>query len=417
MGRSESILLFAFLNLPQATVREDYSATGDAWSHFPHSQARSRAYRWGEDGLAGICDNHQNLCFGLALWNGVDSILKERLFGVTGHEGNHGEDVKELYYYLDSTPTHSYMKYLYKYPQRPYPYEQLVRESQNRGRDVNEYEILDTDIFEDNRYWDVFVEYAKDEDTPNAISIRITAYNRGPDPATLHILPQLWFPNTWSWPNPRPPKPLLYLAAPGAVTVKHPKVRSNLYCLPSPPPYDPADPSESEADNVYPDMLFTENETNYKRLYGGQNESGFAKDAFHDHVIPSHRPPSETRQRSSHAADGDHTPKGLATPEDSPDLSPPPGREFINPLNRGTKAAGHYTFENVPGNGGVVVVRCKLTPAKPDADPGIADEEIFDAIIDERREEADEFYGRLAAGGLTDDLRSVMRQALAGMMW
>jgi hypothetical protein len=336
---------------------------------------------------------------------------------VTGHEGNHGEDVKELYYYLDSTPTHSYMKYLYKYPQRPYPYEQLVRESANRDRDVNEYEILDTDAFEDNRYWDVFVEYAKDEDTPNAISIRITAYNRGPDPATLHILPQLWFPNTWSWPSPRPPKPLLYLAAPGAITVKHPKVRSNLYCLPSPPPYDPADPNESEAENVYPDMLFTENETNYKRLYGGQNESDFAKDAFHDHVIPSHRPPSENLRRSAQSTDRDHTLKGLAASEDTPDMTLPPGREFVNPLNRGTKSAGHYVFENVPGNGGVVVVRCKLTPAKPDADPGITDEEIFDAIIEERREEADEFYGRLAAGGLTDDLRSVMRQALAGMMW
>lgn len=351
----------------------------------------------------------------MALWNGADSMLKERLFGVTGHEGNHGEDVKELYYYLDSTPTHSYMKYLYKYPQRAYPYEQLVRESQNRGRDVNEYEILDTDAFEDDRYWDVFVEYAKDEDSPNAISIRITAYNRGPDPATLHILPQLWFPNTWSWPSPRPPKPLLYLAAPGAVTVKHPKVRSNLYCLPSPPPFDPADPEGSDGDNVYPDMLFTENETNYKRLYNGNNESGYTKDAFHDHVIPSHRPPTGKPEQYSHV-NGDTTPKGLATPEDSPDLTPPPGREFVNPTNRGTKAAGHYIFNDVPA-GGVVVVRCKLTPAKPDADPGITDEEAFDAVIDERREEADEFYGRLAAGGLTDDLRSVMRQALAGMMW
>lgn len=401
----------------QATVREDYSHNGDAWSHFPHSQARSRAYRWGEDGLAGISDNHQNLCFSLALWNGVDPILKERLFGVTGHQGNHGEDVKELYYYLDSTPTHSYMKYLYKYPQRPYPYEELVRESSNRSRDVDEYEILDTDAFEENRYWDVFVEYAKDDDDPNAISIRITAYNRGPDPATLHLLPQLWFRNTWSWPSPRPPKPLLYLAAPGAISAKHPNIRSNLYCLPSPPPVGPSTSGEIEGDSIYPNILFSENETNFKRLYGGQNESGYAKDAFHDHLIPSHRPPVSEAKHQAEPNSGDTTPKGLATPADTPDLAPKANREFVNPTNRGTKAAAHYLFHNVPGNGGCVVVRCKLTPAMPDSDPGITDEEVFDVTVDERREEADEFYHRLAVGPLSDDLRSIMRQALAGMLW
>ncbi|KAG8785143.1 hypothetical protein FRC20_001870 [Serendipita sp. 405] len=377
-----------------ATVREDYSPDGDAWSHFPHSQARSRAFRWGEDGIAGISDNHLDLCFSVALWNGVDPILKERLFGVTGHEGNHGEDVKELYYYLDSTPTHSYMKYLYKYPQRPFPYDQLVRENANRSRDVNEYELLDTDSFDEDRYWDVFVEYSKDEDTPNAISIRITAYNRGPDSATLHIIPQLWFPNTWSWSKPTPEKPSLHLVAPGAVAVKHPSVRTNLYCLPSPPPVGPEAIDEEEEDNVYPEMLFTENETNYKRLYGGQNESSYSKDAFHDHIIPSHRPVGTVKVENSN--EGEHI--------------------FVNPLNRGTKAGGHYIFRDVPPNGGCVVVRCKLTPSKPDEDAGITDEELFDMSMEERREEADEFYGNLSLG-LTDDLRSVMRQALAGMMW
>lgn len=400
----------------QATVREDYSPNGDAWSHFPHSQARSRAYRWGEDGLAGISDNHQVLCFSVALWNGQDPILKERLFGVTGHEGNHGEDVKELYYYLDSTPTHSYMKYLYKYPQCRFPYEQLVRESCNRSRDVKEYEILDTDAFEDDRYWDVFVEYAKDEDSPDAISIRITAYNRGPDPASLHIVPQIWFSNYWSWDKDTPAKPSLSLVAPGAISAKHPKLRTHLYCLPSPPPVGPSITGEILEDNVYPDMLFTENETNYKRLYGGHNPNHYAKDAFHDHIIPSHRPPSSTPIGVPKTS-GDSTPTGLATPETSPEGSPRANREFVNPLNKGTKAAGHYTFRDVPGNGGCVVIRCKLTPFKPDQDPGITDEEIFDATIEERREEADEFYHQLAVGPLTDDLRSVMRQALAGMLW
>lgn len=311
------------------------------------------------------------------------------------------------------------MKYLYKYPQRPFPYEELVRESSNRSRDVDEYEILDTDAFEENRYWDIFVEYAKDDDNANAISIRITAYNRGPDPATLHILPQLFFRNTWSWASPRPTKPLMYLSAPGAISVKHSRVKSNLYCLPSPPPVGPSASDEVEGDNIYPDVLFTENETNFKRLYGGDNESSYPKDAFHDHVIPSHRPPASgaTHAHQREASSGDTTPKGLATPADTPDPSSQSNREFVNPLNRGTKAAAHYVFNNVPGNGGCVVVRCKLTPATPDTDPGITDEEAFDGTIEERREEADEFYGRLAVGPLTDDLRSVMRQALAGMLW
>lgn len=339
--------------------------------------------------------------------------MKERLFGLSGHEGNHGEDVKELYYYLDSTPSHSYMKYLYKYPQRRYPYEQLVRENANRGRDVQEYEILDTESFEENRYWDIFIEYAKDEDDPDAISIRITAYNRGPDPAPLHIVPQIWFSNYWSWDKEPPAKPLLKLAAPGAISAKHPKLKTHLYCLPSPPPVGPSVTGEIEEDNVFPDMLFTENETNYERLYGGRNINHYAKDAFHDHIIPSHRPANSKSHDSPNGVDGDSTPTGRGSPE----ASPPPERVFVNPANTGTKAAGHYIFNDVPGNGGCVVVRCKLTPSKPDQDPGITDEELFDAIIEERREEADEFYNHLAVGPLSDDLRSVMRQALAGMLW
>ncbi|KDQ21556.1 hypothetical protein BOTBODRAFT_25994 [Botryobasidium botryosum FD-172 SS1] len=378
-----------------ATVREDYSADGDAWSHFPHTHSRSRAYRWGEDGIGGISDNHQRLCFALGLWNGVDPILKERLFGVTGHEGNHGEDCKELYYYLDSTPTHSYMKFLYKYPQRPYPYEELVRETNARGREVSEYEILDTDAFDDNRYWDVFVEYAKDDDYENGMSIRITAFNRGPEPATLHILPHLWFPNTWSWPLPRPAKPTLREAAPGVIKAQHETLgTTHLYCLPSPPPVAPeAGAIEVEGDSIVPDLLFTENETNYERLWGGKNDSPYAKDAFHDHIIPEHRPKT------------------------AGDATPTPPRQYVNPNKTGTKSAAHYVFRDVPANGGCAVVRVKMTPRTPREDETIDDDELFDNTIDERRAEADEFYGRLNSGPVSDDLRSITRQALAGMLW
>ncbi|KAL5523625.1 hypothetical protein ACEPAG_7798 [Sanghuangporus baumii] len=404
-----------------ATVREDYSWNGDAWSHFPHSQARSRAYRWGEDGLAGISDNHLRLCFALAFWNEEDTVLKERLFGVTGHQGNHGEDVKELYYYLDSTPTHSYMKYLYKYPQRAYPYEELVRENQSRSRDVSEFEITDTGIFDDDRYWDIFVEYAKEEDNPDSIYIRVTAYNRGPDPATLHILPHFWFPNTWSWPLPRPEKPSLVGHNENAITATHPTLgKTHLYCLPSPPPVGPNDEEEveesEEDDSVYPTLLFTENETNYQRLYGGQNESKYSKDAFHDYLIPSHRPKEEDYgfgKIHSHyySEDGD------ADYEEGPRTPFPAENEFVNPQKKGTKAAAHYAFKDVPGNGGCAVIRLKLTPNKPHKDESLQDESLFDDVIEERRREADEFYNNLAGHGISDDFKQIMRQALAGMLW
>ncbi|KAF8348398.1 glycoside hydrolase family 63 protein [Amanita rubescens] len=417
-----------------ATVREDYSANGDAWSHFPHEHARSRAYRWGEDGIAGISDNHQRLCFALSLWNNEDPILKERMFGVTGHQGNHGEDVKELYYYLDSTPTHSYMKFLYKYPQRRFPYEQLVTESQSRGRDVPEYEILDTDAFDEDRYWDVFVEYAKAEEDPDSIFVRITSYNRGPDRATLHVIPQLWFPNTWSWPLEKPPMPSLTGSVRGVddincITVRHPSLhKTHLFCLPSPPPVGPDNNFEvdPEADAVQPELLFTENNTNFSRLYGGTNESPFVKDAFHDHIIPSHRPPTSESQPESFFSPRIRSRTASSFGNERPDVpeegpcTPFPASlsgSFVNPEQKGTKSAAHYVFRDVPGNGGCAVVRLKLTPSRIGKDPTLEDEILFDDAIEERRQEADEFYNSFALGPITDDLKQIMRQALGGMLW
>src|SRR6266852_3285287 len=250
------------------TVREDYSPGGTAWEFFPHDQARSRAYRWGEDGLGGICDRHQMICFGLAMWNGRDPILKERLFGLNGHEGNHGEDVKEQYFYLDATPTHGYMRMLYKYPQAAFPYAQLVEENRRRGKDQPEFELLDTGVFAENRYFDVFVEYAKAD--VEDILIRITAVNRGPDAATLHLLPSLWFRNTWSWGrDPRRPSTRILAGAPGSICaeLQHWMYGKRwLICA------------------GQPEVLFTENETNSRRLNGGQILS-YVKDAFHEYLI------------------------------------------------------------------------------------------------------------------------------------
>ncbi|KII92355.1 hypothetical protein PLICRDRAFT_102685 [Plicaturopsis crispa FD-325 SS-3] len=412
-----------------ATVREDYSANGDAWSHFPHEHARSRAYRWGEDGMAGISDNHQRLCLGLSLWNEEDPILKERLFGVTSHQGNHGEDVKELYYYLDSTPTHSYMKFLYKYPQRRYPYEELVTENTRRSRDEPEYEIMDTGVFDDDKYWDVFMEYAKDEDDPDSVYVRITSYNRGPDTATLHVIPQLWFPNTWSWPAEKPPMPSLSASVTKSdinyITAKHPTLgKTHLYCLPSPPPVGPTYNGEADGDldAVEPELLFTENNTNFSRLYGGQNDSPYCKDAFHDHIIPSHRPPTSEDEKypgfSHHRIRSGNYPESPTEEREEGPCTPfPSGPNYVNPDKVGTKAAAHYTFRDVPGNGGCAVVRLKLTPNKPSADPSIHDEGIFDDTVEERREEADEFYNALVFGPISDDLKQIMRQALGGMLW
>src|SRR5688572_15069432 len=276
------------------TVREDYSEHGNAWEYFSHDHSRARAYRWGEDGIAGISDDQQHLCLSLALWNGKDPILKERIFGLTNSEGNHGEDVKELYYYLDATPTHSYLKMLYKYPQREFPYAQLVAENLRRKGDSRqpEFELLDTGIFDDDRYWDVFVEYAKAG--PDDILMRVTAHNRGPEAATIHLLPQLWFRNTWSWrQNAR--RPEIGVASDGSLAARLKRVGEyRLY-------------AEGQ-----PELLFTENDSNLARLFGVPGVGGYSKDAFHEYLIHGRR-------------------------------------DAINPARTGTKAAAHYRLEVAPG--------------------------------------------------------------------
>jgi len=342
------------------TVREDYSQDGNAWGYFSHDQARSRAYHWGEDGLAGFSDEKQRLCFALALWNGKDPILKERLFGLTNSEGNHGEDVKEYYFYLDSTPTHSYMKYLYKYPQRAYPYADLVETSRRRSRGDLEYELLDTGVFAEDRYFDVFVEYAKA--APEDICIRITVANRGPEKAALHLLPTLWFRNTWSWWK-EPPRPSLrQVAGPagvGVVAATHATLGDRwLYAEGNPP------------------ILFTENETNSQRVFGTRNATPFVKDAFHEHLVG-----------------------GRA--------------DAVNPDRTGTKCAAHRVVEVGPG--GTAVLRLRLC----DKGPKELGEPFgpFESTFKARLREADEFYAALAPPKASEDEARVFRQALAGMLW
>jgi len=336
------------------TVREDYSENGDAWNYFSHDQARSRAYRWGEDGLAGISDDKQRLCFALALWNERDPILKERLFGLTNSEANHGEDVKEYYFYLDSTPTHSYMKYLYKYPQRAYPYSDLIETNRKRSREESEYELLDTGVFNDDRYFDVFVEYAKAG--PEDIVIRITVHNRGPEAARLRVLPTLWFRNTWSWGEDDVHKPGLCGIRPDAIQASHDELGECwLYC------------------DGAPELLFTENESNARRLWNQPNASPYVKDGFHEHIIA--------------------------------------GRvDAVNPARTGTKAAAHYRIEIAAG--GNQTIRLRLSAGgKKNPFAG------FDTMFKSRIAEADEFYDRIAPNALNEDQRRVHRQALAGMLW
>jgi hypothetical protein len=335
------------------TVREDYSTGGDAWGYFTHDQARSRAYRWGEDGLGGISDDQQRLCLAFALWNGRDPILKERMFGLTNSESNHGEDVKEYYFYLDSTPTHSYMKYLYKYPQREYPYRELVETNRGRSRTDFEYELLDTGAFAEDRYFDVFVEYAKEG--PEDVLVCVTVHNRGPEAARLHLLPTLWFRNTWSGGDGEP-RPALR-AEGGAIRARHPELGEvTLAC------------------DGAAELLFTENETNASRLWGQPNPSPFVKDAFHRYVVGGER-------------------------------------EAVNPSQTGTKAAAHYVLD-VPA-GGSSVVRLRLSAAPPVEPFGAA----FGASLAARRSDCDEFYERITPRSLTEDQRRVHRQALAGMLW
>jgi hypothetical protein len=345
------------------TVREDYSEYGGCWDYFSHDHARSRTYRWGEDGLLGFSDRQGRLCFGLALWNGRDPILKERLFGLTGPEGNHGEDVKELYYYLDSTPTHSYARALYKYPQRAYPYAQLVAENARRGKHEPEYELVDTGAFDESRYFDVFAEYAKA--SPGDLLITITVANRGPETAVLHLLPTLWFRNTWSWGRTGEgytERPRIALAGHGAIEAAHEGLGRFTLA---------AEPVAGRA----PQWLFTENETNAQRLYGVPNRTPYVKDAFHAFVV-----------------DGD--------------------RDAVNPANEGTKAAAHYTLELAPGQ--QVSVRLRLTDhAERPAPPGFSD---FAAVVADRKAEADAFYAARLHGASASDA-PIVRQAYAGLLW
>jgi len=342
------------------TVREDYSPGGTAWEYFPHDHARSRAYRWGEDGIAGISDGLQRLCLSLALWNGKDAILKERLFGLTNAEGNHGEDVKELYYYLDATPTHSYLKMLYKYPQREFPYAQLIAENAQRSREQMEYELLDTGIFDDDRYFDVFVEYAKA--APEDILMRVTVHNRGPAAATIHVVPQLWFRNTWSWEKDHSKPNLRAVRGGSAVVVDHEELGTFEF-----------HPSALDDGKILPELLFSENETNTRRLNGDETDTGFFKDAFHEHIINGNQ-------------------------------------MAVNPKRAGTKMCAHYTLE-VPC-GGSREIRLRL--ARKSATKPFVE---FDAVFAQAVAEADQFYADLQQDLADPDLRSIQRQALAGMIW
>ena len=348
------------------TVREDYSEGGDAWNFFTHDHARSRAYRWGEDGIAGISDDKQRLCFSLALWNGKDPILKERLFGLTNSEGNHGEDVKEYYFYLDSTPTHSYMKYLYKYPQAAYPYADLVETNRRRTRNDMEYELLDTGVFDGDRYFDVFVEYAKAG--PEDILVNITAANRGPEAAELHLLPTLWFRNDWaSWiaeSNRAAEKPNLKqmkaTAGTSVVAATHSRLGEYIFAC------------EGEVP-----LLFTDNETNNERLFPGQsNDSPYVKDGINNCLVQ-----------------GD--------------------QRAVNPEKQGTKVAAHYRL--VVGPGQSATVRLRLTSQATAAPSGFGQE--FDKTLALRLQEADEFYRSVTPPSVSPDAANVMRQAIAGMLW
>jgi hypothetical protein len=337
------------------TVREDYSADGDAWSYLPHDHARSRAYRWGEDGLAGFCDDRQLICMSLALWNGHDPILKERLYGLTNDEGNHGEDVKELYWYLDGVPSHAYMKMAYKYPQAAFPYELLKEENARRGLDQREFEIGDTGVFADGRYFDVTVEYAKASE--DDVLMLVTVTNRGPDAASLHVLPHVWFRNTWSWTE-GVPKPLLAAGKPGIVKIDHPA-------------FDPLEWRCEGPDGPAP-LLVCENETNIDRLFG-RKITGFFKDGINDAVV-----------------------LGRA--------------DAVNPAGKGTKAAGHVVLQLGPSESREVQVRMRAAGAA-----GAFDD--FAVVMAARRADADAFYAGVQTGMASADARLVQRQALAGMLW
>jgi hypothetical protein len=341
------------------TVREDYSPDGSAWDYFPHDHARSRAYRWGEDGIGGISDNHQRLCFAIALWNGEDPILKERLFGLTGPQGNHGEDVKEYYFYLDNTPSHAYMKYLYKYPQQAFPYEQLIQTNQQRGYHDPEFELIDTGIFNDHRYFDVFVEYAKNTDED--ILIQISVANRSTETKTLHLLPTLWFRNTWSW-DEAAEKPSLrqveLQGTPQVIQASHPTLGDRwLYC---------------QAPKA---LLFTENETNLERLFETPNVSPYVKDGINNYIVNGQT-------------------------------------NAVNPDQTGTKASVYYQLTLEPEETQIVWLR--LADTNTLSEPFQTD---FEAVFNQRKQEADEFYQRFTPNDVSEDARTIQRQAFAGLLW
>ena len=406
------------------TVREDYSPGGTAWDYLPHDHARSRAYRWGEDGIAGISDDRQRLCFAVAFWNGQDGMLKERLFGLTNDEGNHGEDVKELYYYLDATPSHSYLKMLYKYPQRAFPYAPLLDENARRKSrpELPEYELLDTGIFDDDRYWDVFVEYAKA--SPEDILVRITVHNRGPEEATLHVLPQLWFRNIWSW-KPDGKTRRLRRGADGSVVAEHHRLGE--YRL-----YAEGKAASGKRKEETVAWLFTENDTNARRLYQQTDAQGFFKDAFHDYVVNGDMSAVNPAQTGTKAAahyiitvpahGAREIRLRLSKVESSP-VGSPEGFNANSPeWNPGKGLSGDMNpFGVQPFNPfGVVSDQKKRPRVSPGAVPIDSSRESFsdfDAIFTRRLQEADAFYAELQQGMTDADARAVQRQAFAGMIW
>ncbi|EMD64287.1 hypothetical protein COCSADRAFT_89942 [Bipolaris sorokiniana ND90Pr] len=346
---------------------------GDAWSHFTHDMARSRAFRWGEDGIAGVSDSHgfQNIAF--AFWNEKDDFLKERLFGLSNPQGNHGESLKECHFHLDNTPTHSYMKFLYKLPQRKFPYEDLIETNAKRTRLEPEYNLVDTGVFDDDRYWDIFIETAKEADDPEELCFRVTAYNRGPEPAPLHIVPHCWFRNTWAWGHEDPKlKPSITKIGPTTAQSKHHKLGDRYFQLSPSPGTGPS------GEDIQPELLFTDNDTNYKSIWKVENKTPYVKDAFHRYIVDDEK-------------------------------------DAANPENTGTKCAAWYAFDEGEGvqPGECAVVRFRLSRK----DDGYLDEELFDDIIEQRRAEADEFYYRISPLPIADDLRNVQRQAFSGMMW
>ncbi|EGY15632.1 cytoplasm protein [Verticillium dahliae VdLs.17] len=363
-----------------ATVREDYSPDGDAWSHFSHEHSRSRAYRWGEDGISGVCDTHgfQNIAF--AFWNEEDDFLKERLFGLSNPQGNHGEGVKEAHFHVDNTPRrqadtsqHSYMKFLYKYPQKKFPYEDLLAENARRGKEDNEYQILDTGVFDEDRYWDIFIETAKESDDPDELLFRVTAWNRGPDPAPIHIVPHMWFRNTWAWGRePEDKKPSLGIHGENQVKSKHHSLGERFLSM------SPSPGVGASGEDVLPKMMFTDNDTNFETLYKQENKTPYVKDAFHKYIV-----------------DGE--------------------KKAINPAQTGTKAAAWFNFNEDGGvnPGECAVVRFRFSKK----DLPYFDEGEFDDIMDQRVADADDFYYRISPLPMADDLRNIQRQAFSGMMW